>query len=197
VHRLADLPAIVLNYLNQGGTTERLRELTRASSGQLVGTVTEADLTGDGVAEVIVATSMESAVEGYPEGALLLFGCQHGVYQLAHGQGFGSYVYEVQVIRVEDLVALGYPQLVVRPVWAGSACLEGIYVLGWDGQAWQTFLNTELPCPVQLELRDRDGDQRQEILLHSPGCVPRFDVSCPTIVKEYRWQENVYRSVDE
>jgi hypothetical protein len=157
----ADYPAAIRQFLSAGGSVATLRDRLAAwnalpgSSGPFgesdVPQVTAADLTGDGVPEVIVAVINPSAqVATSPPGDLFVFGCEAGAYVRLYRHGvedeeFGptALVYAIDDANEDGLTELAY----VARMCGAHTCFETLQLLGWDGNQLVSLMGSELTMP--------------------------------------------------
>lgn len=174
-----DYPRAIEDYLNEGATPGMLEAaLAEAGVGSLPVAVAAGDLTGDGIADVAVSVFDPAATGALPEGALLLYACEWGAYQLALVQSSEELADDEGLAGPPHLWALGdldddeRAELVVSvPTCGAHTCFEHLSILGWEEGGFEDRLAGEtgdLPNP-NVEVRDPDGDGLFEVAVIGGG----------------------------
>jgi hypothetical protein len=118
--------------------------------------VVAADLTGDGVDEVVVALARPDAQALVRPGQLLIFGCSEGTYASLYREGdiieemFGP---AIELTHLGDVNLDGRPDLVyVLRNCGAHTCSEALRILGWDGAQLVNLMGgtLELPYPTYV-----------------------------------------------
>jgi hypothetical protein len=181
-----DYPRGILEYLNQGASPDALDEaLTEAGVANVPLAVVPADLTGDGVQDVVVSIFNPRSEAIVPPGKALIYICEAGRYSLAYNEdsvrGFGS----PHIWYVQDLDGDGAAEVVLSQATCGAhTCFDDLQVLGWDGQAFANRLEGEtldLPYP-DVRVADPDGDGVYDLAvlaggIASAGAGPQREVT--------------------
>jgi len=154
----SDYGDTVQRYLSGGGDLGALTS-SLAEWGALPNAenqVLAADLTGDGVDEVVVALARPGAQTIVRPGQLLVFGCSEGTYASLYREGdiveesFGP---AIELTQVGDLNRDGRPDLVYVLRHCGAhTCFEALKILGWDGAQLVNLMGgtLELPYPTYV-----------------------------------------------
>jgi hypothetical protein len=159
-----DYPAVIRDFLNQGGTPEQLDQgLYQAMMlGQPLGIVS-GDFTGNSEPDVaVVLINPESAVIT-PDGMLLVYICQDGQYQQYSIQPPPGATQQSPIIKyVQDMDADQKDELIAGFADCGAhTCFESLGVYSWLGDGFQNRLQGDtgaLPYPdVTLNGPDQDG----------------------------------------
>jgi hypothetical protein len=180
----------ILDFLNAGGSPERLASAIRALAIpfrsyqkeylEVTFNLIQQDLTGDGIQELILSSgftgfyqgeSVEAAIHG------LALACRGGSYQRIRFFRFA------EVLRTGDLTGDGLPELLVQQ--ERSAVDGWLYVYQWQGDDLHqltvdrterfgdrvgVWIEPEWAVPLQgLELRDADRDGKLEVLFNRPA----------------------------
>jgi len=167
----------IADFLNAGGTAEALRaNLEALGISQTEPTVATQDLTGDGLHEVVVALIDRESAAMPPGGALLIYACQGGHFELAHvelpAESYGA----PRIVHLGDLNADGLSELVTSSSQCGAhTCFEALQILNWDGDHFLNRLEgstADLPYPqAQLVDSDHDGVYDLEVTGTGVGSV--------------------------
>ena len=179
-----DYPRAILDFINAGATPGELaevlisREMTLEKQ-QLP--VIPADLTADGLDEVIVTIVNP---EVYPQGHMLIYNCQEGIFMLAHIEPSDTAVYAPQVIRIVDMNADGQNELIITKSSRGAhTSFADIQILSWTGSFFESKLQgstKDLPSPeANLTNYDQDEIYELEVVGHgvqSTGAGPPRDI---------------------
>ena len=154
---VATLRTEIEHYLNSGYDIEGLNSLTLDKKGRSVGSITETDLTGDGINELIFSTSTSSDYNEYKLGWLGIYECSNGEYHPTY-IGYGDFTYSVKVVKVFDALGEGKPQIFVEYLWRGSECQLGINVLAKTDTGWSRVFDNYLNCPATVTVNSiKDG----------------------------------------
>lgn len=154
----------ILRYLNEGGPLSGLLPLTRTYFGRTNGSVLFKDLNGDQTEEIALSYVFVNE-DGFPVSALLvIFECENGKYTQKF-ENFGDSVYKAVILAAEDLIGIGFPQLLVAHTWIGTACDDYVSVIGWNGKQWENFFTTYLYCPAYIRVNDLNGDGLKELII--------------------------------
>ena len=146
------------HYLNSGYNIDGLQSLTLDEKGRITGSITEVDLTGDGIKELVLSTITSSDISGYKLGWLGIYECSNGEY-LPTYIGYGEFTYSVKVVEVFDALDQGTPQIFVEYLWRGSECQLGLNVLAKTDTGWSIIFDNYLNCPATVSVNNiQDGD---------------------------------------
>ncbi len=181
-----EYPRAILAYLNRGAAPEALDEaLADAGVGNVPLAVVAADLTGNGVRDIVVSIFNPRSEAIVPPGKALIYVCTSGQFTLAYnedsGRGFGV----PHIWYVQDLDADGAAEVVLSQATCGAhTCFDDLEVLGWDGEAFTSRLDGEtldLPYP-DVRVEDTDGDGVYELAvvaggIGSVGAGPQRDIT--------------------
>lgn len=177
-----------LNALNKGMSARGLGPLLRNARGKVVGSVVEADLTADGVSEIILATSTTIGGHPYRLGWLAVYECSGGQY-LANYYEMGEYMEFVEVADIRDWLGNGDPIVVVEYGWIGDACQRGFQIADYSTREWDWIFADYLNCPAEFEVRDATADSPAMIRLNGiehdiMGVQPDTEVERTYVVED-------------
>lgn len=154
----------ILRYLNEGGPLSGLWPLTKTYFGRTNGSVLFKDLNGDKTEEIALSYVFVNN-DGFEVSAqLVIFECENGKYNQKH-EDFGDSVNKAIILSADDLIGIGYPQLLLNHTWIGTACDDYASVIGWDGEQWKNFFTTYLYCPAYIRVNDSNGDELKELVI--------------------------------
>lgn len=132
--------------------------------GKKNGSVLFKDLNGDGTEEITLSYVFANK-DGFPFSTqVIIYECRNGQY-IQNRTDFGDRVYKFIVLLAEDLIEIGYPQILVAQTWLGTACDDFAVVIGWNGKQWATFFSTYLYCPAYIRVNDLNGDGLKELII--------------------------------
>lgn len=154
-----EFPQAILDYLNAGASPEELAvTLIINGYGPEEQPVWAEDLTGDGVREVVAVVFDESIPN---QGALLIFNCEDGQYQLGHTHVSGQEAHAPKLLYIQDFNADGLHDVIFSSTHCGAhTCFQDVKILTWDGGDYVNKLEgstLELPYP-EAKLTDFDHD---------------------------------------
>lgn len=154
----------IFRYLNEGGGLSGLRQLIKIHWGRNNGSVLFKDLNSDGTEEIALSYVFANK-DGFPLSTqVVIYECQNGEY-VQNRIDFGDRVYRSIILLADDLIGIGYPQLLVAHTWIGTACVDSAEVIGWNGKEWKRFFATYLYCPAYVRVNDLDGDGLKEFVI--------------------------------
>ena len=129
-----ELQSVIFNYLNGGGDPQRLSAklegLQASANSGITLHLTSVDISGDGVAEIVITAQMLLDRGEYHESAVWAFHCSAGVYEQPVRFAGGIYDWSPKILFVGDLNADNRPEVVIQLNWGGSGCFEEFLVLG-------------------------------------------------------------------
>lgn len=169
----SDYPQAILTYLNTGPSVSALDQaLHDLGIGSIPISNAEADLSGDGVNDRVVAIFNPLSASMPPAGMLIAYICENGryvqAYRLDAGGGQGAPVLH----HLQDLNRDRLAEVVMGvPVCGASTCFEDLQVLSWDGAGFTNRLegiSTDLPFPA-VGLSDDDDDGIFNVEVTSAG----------------------------
>jgi len=168
-----DIPQAVLEFLNSGGTIQKLdRELYSLEVDNQPLTTAVSDMTGNGINDVVVSIIDPQSEYILPGGKLLIFVCSENVYRLVHHQDSIDNRGAFGIRYLQDLNSDGRAELVTSsPSCGAHTCFEDVQILGWDGEGFTDLLEgsaDDLPSP-DIRLLDPDEDGIFEIEVGSGG----------------------------
>ncbi len=128
------------------------------------GKVQAADLTGDGVNEVIVALTTPQSEMTVPPGDLLVLRQAGGWSVLFRANAAGA----VQLLDVGDINQDGQMDIAWTDTTCGAhTCFGTIYVMSWTGTALQNWLDGTLTVAYpEVKLEDVTDGSGREIVVH-------------------------------
>jgi hypothetical protein len=155
-------PEAILTYLNAGGTPDGLKQaLNNAGIANQPVSVQTADMTGNGKNDWVVSIFDPGSQLIPPGGALLIYTCQGGGYELSLNQPTPQGKGGPHLWYLQDLDADGRADLVYSLATCGAhTCFEDVKILSWDSGNFRERLegsSADLPYP-RIEVRDPDGD---------------------------------------
>lgn len=172
---MADYPAAILAFLNQGGTPDALRAaLEMTGFGNPSGSVMLGDFTGDGVDDLAVSLIDGQRLDQPPAAAQLeIYVCQGGAFALAYDQPAElDFSMGVHLWLAQDLNGDGAAELVAgETVCGASTCFENVRILAWDGNTFTNQLTDrtdDLPFPT-VEVIDPDGNGVFDLVIRAGG----------------------------
>lgn len=198
----ADYATAIQRYLSAGGDVVTL-ESTLASWSALPDApeqVVVADLTGDGVPEVIAA--LRYIGDGvFPSGDLLILACEAGGYILQYQEGYEPQGMAVRLLQVSDANLDGRADVVYTLSTCGAhTCYEGLEVRSWSGTSFVSLMGgaLEMPYPTYSVTSGRIDAQSGRI--GSVGAEPQrgysevweWSGSVFTVTQQI-WEPPVYR----
>jgi hypothetical protein len=199
-----DLPEAVLEFINSGGSPEQLADaLYLAGFANLPEPAAAADLTGDGVDEVVVSVFEPDSLNLPPAGLLLIYTCQENAYRLAYQEDSRPSQGAPGIRYLRDLNADGRAELVVSSASCGAhTCFEQVQVIQWDGTQFGNHLEGEtsdLPYP-SIYLSPTSEDEHYDLQVTgsgfgSVGAGPQRNVTRTWSFSEdiQRWQVSEFR----
>jgi len=176
-----EFPQAILDYLNAGASPEELAvTLIINGFGPDQQPVWAEDLTGDGVREVVVTVFDEAQPN---QGALLIFNCEGGQYQLNHTEVSALDAHAPRLLHIQDFDADGMYDLVFSSTHCGAhTCFEELQILTWSGGIYVNKLEgstLEFPYPeIKLTDFDHDGIYALEVtgtVIAAVGAGPQRD----------------------
>ena len=174
-----EFPQAILDYLNAGASPEELAvTLIINGYGPDERPVWAEDLTGDGVREVAVTVFDDSQPN---QGALMIFNCASGQYQLNHTVVSDLEGHAPRLLYVQDFNADGMHDVVYSSTHCGAhTCFENLKILTWIGGEYVHMLEgstLEYPYPdIKLTDFDHDGVYDLEVtgtVIASVGAGPQ------------------------
>lgn len=175
-------PETIGRYLSAGGPTTLLEALLRDWGAINEGAVVQADtdLTGDGVAEVIVTAYDPAAfVAGQASpGALFVYGCAQRGYRLLYSTLYGPGTVIPELRRVGDMNGDVRPELVYsQQTCQAGRCAIALQILSWSGAlgAFSPLNSTPISTNnARVLIADLDDDGILEVSL---SLTPAFDAA--------------------
>jgi hypothetical protein len=184
----------LLNFLNKGGTpqvikTTFLREFKRFHPDMII----QKDLTGDGVAELILT-------ENY---VVHVFGCKDKQYQiLLSDTDDPAWMQKIQFKIVQDMNLNGFPEIIIIEDGGHTYTSIKVSIFEWSGQGFlpliqgryyndnQYFTFADTSVPAQAAIYDTDGKGTLELVLESdlPTPIP----SLYTYLMPWRNEKDIY-----
>jgi len=188
------VPPDLEQYANEVLLTEAILTFLNAGGKFPIASVTLADLTDDGVDEVLLVTKAPS--DSWIAGILFILGCDRGAYQVLTTIRT-KYEYYPKIFAITDMNLDGVPELVIEQITCHYC--TGVWVYEWDGQRfqslvrhWEIFNNkltyqdsAETTGRGQTEVKDTDGNGTIEVVLRT---VP---TSHPDAIEYGPWRSEI------
>lgn len=183
----ADYHVVIGEFLSQGGTPESLRDGLRnwgSISDEAGAVIDDADLTGDGIPEVIVL--VQAPQSQFPDvfllpGDLYVYQCDGGAYRLLYADFSEVGNSTPQIDAVDDLNANGADNIVYEVSYCGAhTCFVEIFALGYDATSDMLvdllpnegkdtpYEGSSVPYP-EVIVADLEGDGLSEIVVDIGG----------------------------
>jgi hypothetical protein len=155
-------------FLNQGGElTDLLEILDNIVDFDIFVHGAEADITGDGVSEIIVTIdTLDDREEDHSR--IIVFQCLGGKYEAVFVDTGGLFRYLPHPITIVDLNGDSSLEFIIESVIARSARGWALSIYSWqNGEVVDLFTNTggERLDSGEWELKDVTGDGVQEVIL--------------------------------
>lgn len=180
--QFADLPAALAGVLEEtGGDADAVRDaLTAWGMAELPPTgliafaedplLASADLTGDGVPEIVVAANNPESAMMMPEGMLMIFGKRGNSYGVQYNSSTQDIPVEgfVSIIQAADANDDAVADLAFGAEWCGAhTCTVNVHVLSYKDDKYADLApEVSGPYPDFISLQDTNGDGYLEILIH-------------------------------
>lgn len=191
----SEIVNIVLNFLNQGGDIDTLRE-TFTQDWRILGETgfirADDDLTGEGVPEIMISHRV-------PEGgsALLILGCANGRYVVRHQEA----VFEgnpPQIIQIDDLNQDSVLEVMyVNPTCDSEDTEDCTYetrLIAWQASLGRfvNVLGSRIEYTSWPDVLDRDNDDVDELILYLDNQGDATTGPLRTGISTYDWNGTVY-----
>jgi hypothetical protein len=187
-----DAISVLLQFLNDGGTTQRLQEtvLSQWDAFGETGYLETLDLTGEGTAEIILGYIAPGDV-----GTMLIFGCQAGRYVQLY-EAISDGLESPQILALENINNVAPNEVVFarRRCTDAETCEFQTQIIAWEFRLGrfvnllaENLLTLDLP-----ELRDIDEDQVQEIIIELQSNGTAATGPLRTGVNIYDWNGQLY-----
>ncbi len=158
--------AEILEYLNAGGDLELLEtHLSAASANGAAPSLDLADLTGDGLLDIIISWIAWDDQTELTSATVLIFRCDSDEYRLAYAARPEKEGETPSILTIQDLTGDGLPDLLVVNRSCGAhTCFARLQLLSWAHSEFVQLLQgrtDDLPSPeVQILDSDRPGPRR-------------------------------------
>jgi hypothetical protein len=179
-------PQAVLGYLNTGASLADLAaDLQALGIGNHPVAFQQADMNGDGAADLMVAL-VDPQMEGYvSRGSLSIYICQDRQYVMSYSELSQEPNNAPEIIHVRDLNDDGAVDVIVSQSSCGAhTCFEDVRILSWNGAGMINRVQgstIEIPFPnVQITDYDRDRIYDLEVVgmgFGSAGAGPQREVT--------------------
>jgi len=163
----------ILDFLNAAPVhIVRLRPMLRewGTITDNMGSVTEADIDGDGELEWIVVIADSTAQTVTVPSDLVVIARQENTYSVLYQltTAFESHPENVAVLSIGDINADGKVELSYTTTICGAhTCFTSVYILAWDGDTFKSLTRDQIVMPYsQVSLRNYDDDAALELILH-------------------------------
>lgn len=175
----------MLAYLNDGGSYTGFRHLFEVDGR---GSAVPVDLNGDGVEEI--AITLVIWIESWGRVAWMgIYECADGKYVEHLYSVNPGYISDVRIIRIVDLMGLGFPQVWFEYTEQISACNVGVAPLSWNGSEYDFHLTkATVFCGGSATVTDYDGDGVKEVLLRGSNQGNLEYGIGRGIVRVFHWQ---------
>jgi hypothetical protein len=187
-----DAISVLLQFLNDGGTAQRLQEtiLSQWNAFGETGYLETLDLTGEGSPEIILGYIAPGDV-----GTLLIFGCQAGRYVQLY-EAISDGLEAPQILALENINNVAPNDLVFsrRRCTDAETCEFQTQIIAWEFRLGR-FVNLLVENLLTLELpqlRDIDNDQVQEIVIELESNGTAATGPLRTGVNIYDWNGQLY-----
>lgn len=156
-------PHEILSFLNAGGTAKDLDQTLYALGiANLPVPVGVADMTGDGIDDVVVSIYDPGSVLQPPAGVLLVYICDQPGYRLAYQEDTRPNQGAPGIRYLQDMNADGRAELVFSSASCGAhTCFERVQLISWGYGEFSNRLvgeTTDLPYPtIYLEPGQDEG----------------------------------------
>jgi hypothetical protein len=160
-----EMPSVVLDFLNTGGTLEALDEgLYQAGIANQPAAAASGDFTGNGKLDVVISIYNPQSQSLPPAGQMVIYKCQNDAYELGFTQESPEFSGAPGILYIKDLTGDSVQEIVSNSPSCGvHTCYEYIEIFAWDGEAFTNRLvgaTGDLPFPVVnfIEQEDRTFD---------------------------------------
>ncbi len=184
----ADYVATLQGYLSGGGSIAGLQTALSSWGGltaEAGGIVADQDLTGDGIAEIVVAVQAPAAqfpdIFPAPPGDLYIYGCVGGSYQTLYGDYSTPDRPTPDIVAVQDLNVNGRAEVVYTTHYCGAhTCMYALQAVEWQPET-AVFANlitgaTDIPSGA-FAIDNQDGGTSEILvevgLIGSAGAGPQ------------------------
>ena len=156
-------PVEILSFLNAGGSAADLdQDLYSLGIANLPVPIDVADMTGDGMEDVVVSIFDPGSVLQPPTGLLLIYICDQPGYRLAYQEDTRPDQGAPGIRYLQDLNADGKAELVTSSASCGAhTCFEQVQLISWEDGKFSNRLEGEtadLPYPtIYLEPAQDEG----------------------------------------
>jgi hypothetical protein len=188
------LRAAIIEYLNQGGMYSGLRSLTQDNT---AGSVVPVDLNKDGIEEIVLSSSVFNEAWGLTSW-VSIYQCKDGLYTATDFELEAGYIHAVTIVRVIDLMQMGYPQVYFQYQWIGSACTQSVIIVGWNGKSFVNF--GEMPylyCPATIRIFDYNQDGQREIYMRGMTAGNLESGVGRGTIQVYQWNTNAFQAIEK
>ena len=201
---VSEIEQSVLDYLNQGGSAERLQtELNKLQDTSIIDRtqVITVDTDGDGVQEIVLSINYGPPKSGsYLDvyGNLYIYNCDAGKYNvtLIVGREFAD---TQKILAVENLLGSDTPEILISRWWSYlDSYYEFVemYMLKEDG--WVVSFKTyESPCGIQTELANGSNGHKELIITSKSDCPKGSGESLTGTKSTYEFEDNGVRLIKE
>ena len=178
----------ILDYLNQGGSPEKLTSELAYLKYDLPNSNTKMsfainmnrlDINNDGVDELVFSSGAllfdNPGSDGVDSG-LWVFQCQDGKYKnIYQDEILNSYEGNPRLVAVADLFGNKQKEIVIRSTWSGDGCLQYFKIIGWKNNSpIDHFVPISFPCGTEFAVGGQDINGNKEILFHGWSDI-RYD----------------------
>ena len=165
--------AEILEYLNAGGGLERLEtHLSAASANRAAPSLHLADLTGDGLLDIVLSWIAWDDQAELTSAAVLIFRCDADEYRLAYAARPEKEGETPSILTVQDLTGDSLPDLLMANRSCGAhTCFSRLQLLSWTHSEFVQVLQgrtDDLPSP-EIEILDADRPGPKRIAITATG----------------------------
>jgi hypothetical protein len=162
----------VQDYLSAGGSVAGLESFL--TDWEVLESIAAADLTGDGVEEVVLTMRDPTSPFMPPAGGLFIYGCRAGGYELLARRV--SEDLGVSLLEVTDATGEGVPEVVyVRESCGAHTCYRSLKILAWDGGSFRELISGSLDMPYPTYTIEPGRIEADSGGIGSVGAEPQRD----------------------
>ena len=191
----------ILDYLNQGGSPERLPiEIKKLHQTPVVDPtqVFTTDINSDGIQEIILAINFGPPMSEDYMGDVHIYSCVDGKYNYAT-MVEGYFAETLKILAVENLVESESPEILIFRRWDYQDIYHQ-YVELWilTPEGWAiSFKSPDTHCGIQTELRNGTDGRKELMIIASNHCPDNPNASLTSTKWTYVFEENEVKLLQE